>query len=243
MECGATCHDLGLDGAVEFAPKGERTQVTWRYSDATSAEGVGLNVTQQSIDGKWPNDYVLFRFLIRNTSAAALTFHAGFVGDWDVELDAEDDLGVTALSGRLMYQVSGGEKGIHVGTMLLGDAPISGNHFFFAEENLSVADQVRALDGRLRQRSAGPGDLRNIHGAGPITLASRQAKDVWLAVVAGETRAQLLANSEAARIDVANRLGQAITADAPVTTVDPTPVRRVRRTLSRPICKNCKLGD
>jgi hypothetical protein len=238
MECGATCHDLGLDGTVEFAPQGERRRTTWRYSDATSAERVGLSVTQESIDGKWPNDYVLFRYVIRNTSQSALTFHAGFVGDWDVELDAGDDVGATALSGKLMYQVSDAEKGIHVGTMLLGNAPISGNHFFSAEDNLSVVDQVRALNGRLRQRTAGPGDLRNIHGVGPITLARQQAKDVWLAIVAGESRAQLLANAEAARADVANRLNQAITADRSMITVDPAPVRGAKRAVPRPVRKD-----
>jgi hypothetical protein len=238
MECGATCHDLGLDGTVEFAPQGERTRTRWRYSDATSAEAVGLNITQESIDGKGPNDYVLFRFMIRNTSPSALTFHAGFVGDWDVELDAGDDVGATALSGKLMYQVSDGEKGIHVGTMMLGDAPVSGNYFFSAEDNLSVVEQVRALNGGLRQRTAGPGDLRNIHGVGPITLARQQTKDVWFAIVAGESRAQLLANAEAARADVANRLSQAITADPSMITVDPAPVRGAKRTVSRPVRKD-----
>ncbi len=242
MKCGATCHDLGLDGTVEFAPQGERRRVIWRYSDATSAERAGLRVTQESIDGKWPNDYVLFRFVIRNTSPSALTFHAGFVGDWDVELDAVDDLGATALDGKLMYQVSEAEHGIHMGTMLLGEAPISGNYFFSAAENLSTVDQVRALKGGLRRGTAGPGDLRNIHGVGPITLASQQVKDVWLAVVAGESRAQLLTNAEAARADVANRLNQALVTDASMVTVDPAPVRGAKRTLSRPLCKDCKRG-
>src|SRR5207237_9178516 len=95
-------------------------QVTWRYSDATSLEGAGLEITQTSVDGRPPRDYVLFRFTIRNTGRFTRTFHAGFFGDWDMDVDALDDLGFTDLDGRLMYLVSQAESGVHVGTLLLG---------------------------------------------------------------------------------------------------------------------------
>jgi hypothetical protein len=243
MECGASCHDLGLDGTVEFTPQaeGEKRRVIWRYSDATSGEGVGLRVVQASIDGARSHDYVLFRFSIRNTSQSRLTFHAGFVGDWDIDLDAGHNNGFTALNGRLMYQTSQDGTGNHVGTMLLGEAPVTGNYFFPLSEFPSLVDQVRAVDGRLRRRTAGPGDLANIHGAGPITLDQQETQDVWVAVVAGQSRAQLLANAEAARADVAGRMRESIAADASMITVNPAPVRRAAsRSLSPPLCKDCK---
>jgi hypothetical protein len=241
LQCGATCHDLGLNGTVEFTRQGERKHVIWRYSDATSAEGVGLKVVQHSIDGRRPHDYVLFRFVIRNTSQSTVTFHAGFVGDWDVEFDPGDDRGFTALGGKLMYQVSDAEAGIHAGTMLLGEAPVSGNYFFLPEDFPSLVDQVRALDGRLRRRTAGPGDLRNIHGVGPITLEKHEAQDVWVAIVAGESKAQLLANAEAARAHVAVSLREDIAPDASMITVNPAPAAgAANRALSRPVCKDCK---
>ena len=86
-------------------PVGAKT-VTWRYSDATSAEKVGLRVIQRSIDGERGHAYVLFRFVFRNTSQSALTFFAGFAGDWDVDLEPLDDQGFTALNRRLMFQAS-----------------------------------------------------------------------------------------------------------------------------------------
>jgi hypothetical protein len=243
MECGATCRDLGLNGTVKFTTQRDGSKsVTWRYSDATSAEAVGLEVTQLSTDGKLPDDYVVFQFSIRNTRTSTVTFHAGFFGDWDVQLDAFDDLGATDLGGKLMYQVSANESGIHAGTMLLG-APVTGNFFFDGLEGAfpSTADQVQALSGGLRRETAGPGDLRYIQGAGPITLKKGQRKDIWIAVVAGETKGQLLANAAAAEAEVARSLNQPLDADAatsPVTT-NPSP-QAASRGLSRPICKNCQ---
>jgi hypothetical protein len=212
MQCLLTCRDLGLNATLQSTPMGSGgIQVTWRYSDATSFEGAGLEVTQTSVDGRPPNDYVLFRFTIRNTSRFTRTFHAGFFGDWDMDVDGLDDLGFTDLNGKLMYQVSQGETGFHVGTMLLG-VPVSGNFFFTAPEFLSQFQQVDALSGGLRRESAGPADLRYIQGAGPITLKRGQQRDVWIAVVAGEDKNQLLANAAAAQADVAGRPTAAVDA-------------------------------
>jgi hypothetical protein len=243
MECGATCRDLGLNGSVKFTTQGDGSKaVTWRYSDATSAEPAGLEVTQLSIDGKRPNDYVIFRFSIRNTRTSPVTFHAGFFGDWDIELDALDDLGATDLGGKLMYEVSANESGIHAGTMLLG-APVTGNFFFDGLEGAfpSTADQVQALSGGLRRETAGPGDLRYIQGAGPITLKKAQRKDIWIAVVAGETKAQLLANAAAAEADVTRGLDRSLDAASTTNAMTAAPVgRATRSTPARPICKDCK---
>jgi hypothetical protein len=203
MQCGLTCRDLGLDATLQFSSTGGGgRQVTWRYSDGTSLERAGLDITQTSVDGRRPNDYVLFRFSIRNTGRFTRTFHAGFFGDWDLDVDAFDDVGFTDLDGRLMYLVSQGETGVHVGTLLLG-APASGNFFFTSASLPSTFDQVQALSGGLRQESGGPDDLRYIQGAGPITLRKGQQRDVWIAVVAGDDLNQLLANAAAAEADVA----------------------------------------
>jgi hypothetical protein len=244
IECGATCRDLGLNGEVKFTTQSDgRRSVTWRYSDATSAEGAGLEVTQLSVDGKVPNDYVLFRFSIRNTSRSTLTFYAGFFGDWDSEFNAFDDLGFTGLGGKLMYQVSQAETGIHAGTLLLG-APATGNFFFdgVLGDVPSTADQIRALKGELRQETAGPGDLRYIHGAGPITLKKKEQRDIWVAIVAGENQGQLLANAAAAEADVARSSSHSLDGAGATTTITTDPVAPAAgRALTRPICKNCKL--
>jgi hypothetical protein len=235
MECGFTCRRLGLNGTVKFTSMGGTgRQVTWSYS------GEALEVTQTSVDGRRPYDYVLFRFSIRNTSRGTRTFHAGFFGDWDIDADALEDLGFTDLGGKLMYLVSQAETGFHVGTMLLGP-PISGNYFFSGAEFPSSFDQVQALSGGLRRETAGPADLRYIQGAGPFTLRRGQQRDVWIAVVAGEDKSQLLANAAAAQADVAGKANIAVQADgatSPTTMTQSAPAASGAR--SRSICKDCK---
>lgn len=240
MECVASCRDLGLDGVVTFSTgaSGERKSVTWRYSDAGSAEPVGLEVIQHSLDGIRPHDYVLFRFRIRNTSPSTVRFFAGFFGDWDVQPDVFDDVGATALNGRLMYQVSQTGSRTHLGTLLLGEAPVTGNYFFNFEQAPSIADQIRALRGGLRATTAGPSDLRYIQGAGPIVLDRREAQDVWLAVVAGESRSQLLANANAARDHVSRLVNTAIGDASETRSI--TPRSSTPALLHRPTCKHCR---
>jgi hypothetical protein len=241
FECGDPCRDLGLDSELSFTPtgaSGDRKQVTWRYSDAGSENAAGLEVVQQSVDGQPPHDYVLFRFRIRNTSSSDLRFFAGFFGDLDVGFDVLDDRGATARNGSLMYQVSENEAGSHIGTLLLGDAPVTGNYFFtFDEDPLPVLDQIRALRGNIRRATAAPTDQRHIHGTGPYTLNRGEAADLWLAVVAGETRSQLLANADAAR-EHADRMR-----NTAISTAGETVTMRTVRTLTtrgnRPTCKGC----
>jgi hypothetical protein len=165
---------------------------------------------------------VLFRFTIRNIGRFTRTFHAGFFGDWDMDVDAFDDLGFTDLDGRLMYQVSQGETGIHVGTLLLS-APASGNFFFTAGGVPSTFDQMQALNGGLRQETGGPADLRYIQGAGPITLKRGQQRDLWIAVVAGESKSQLLGSAAAAQADVAGKTNTAVEAAGATSTSTATP--------------------
>jgi len=211
FECHGSCIDLGLDGELTYeAEETGGTKVTWSYTDALSElERQGLRVIQRSFDGKPPADYVLFDFSIRNIGKKTITFYAGFFGDWDVgQFNARDD-GFTELGGRLMYATDEGATGVHVGTFFPGDITVSGTYFLKfdgVQPFMSLTDQVDALRGALVRTTIGPpGDLRAIHAVGPITLARRQTVDVWLAIVAGQDKAQLLGNVEAAEADIAAR--------------------------------------
>jgi len=209
LDCGAACVDLGLDGKVSFEDKGALgKKVTWSYTDAPSPERVGLHVRQRSFDGRPPADYILFQFSVRNLGRSTQTLYVGFFGDWDVDDDFLDDVGATDLGGRLMYMTSTNpdDRGTFVGTLFLGDAPVSGT-FFWDNSNRpqSLAAQMDALSGALTRQTADPQDNRVIQAVGPITLAPRGTADVWMAVVAGENLTQLLASAAAAEADVAAR--------------------------------------
>jgi hypothetical protein len=107
-----------------------------------------------------------------------------------------------------MY-VMGSAGGVRVGTVLLGSAPVSGS-FFYNRNTVTLpvplVDQVRALKGELQRHSIGPGDTRVIHAMGPITLKRNKSVDVRIAIVAGESRSELLANAEAAAAHVGQTL-------------------------------------
>ena len=206
MQCGGACRDFGLDGKFSFASSPQfGTKVIWHYSDATSPEGVGLKVLQKSYDGVPPNDYVLFRFIFTNSGVAPVTFYAGMFADWDIGDDFLDDVGFTAMDGRLMYMTDATPGGVYAGTLLLGDFPVSGNAFL-TDFGQSTATQVAALAGDFTVPSApAPGDHRYLQALGPISLGPNASADIWIAVVAGEDQSQLFANANAAVADVARR--------------------------------------
>ena len=205
-QCGATCRDLGLDGRLTYASSPQfGTKVIWHYSDATSNEAVGLKVLQKSYDGVPPNDYVLFHFIFTNSSAAPLSFYAGMFADWDIGDDPTDDIGDTAMGGRLMYMTDATPGGVFAGTLLLGAYPVSSTTFL-TDFGQSTAEQVSILAGdENAPTELDPNDHRYVHALGPIALAPGASASMWIAVVAGETQAQLLANANAAAADVARR--------------------------------------
>jgi hypothetical protein len=204
MDCGPgeACYDLGVDGVVRFLTTGRAKTVTWHYSDAASLERVGLEVVQHSFDGTG-GDYVVFAYRIRNVGGGPLTVWAGFFGDWDIDGTPFADVAATDLGGRLMYATNEGETGSFLGTLLIG-APVSGT-YAFAGVFPTLSEQVDALTGALVSPTAGPGDIRFIHSAGPIALAAGGEATVRIAVVAGDDKAQLLANAAAAESEVAAR--------------------------------------
>ncbi len=208
--CGTRCRDLGLDGNVQVKPLPRLgKEVVWQYSDATSDEGSGLRVEQHSFDGQLPADYVLFRFVITNGGGATVAFHAGIFADWDIAVDESDDVGFTGMNGKLMYQansIDGTPTGPYLGTLMVSSAPATSNFFFRKEMLLEPKEQVDALAGRLVQpRTDAAGDNRYIQGAGPFRLGREENAELWVAVVAGETRDQLFATAQAAARDIAVR--------------------------------------
>ena len=139
-----------------------------------------------------------------------------------------------------MYQVSQA-NGIHIGTVLLGAAPVTELLECRAGRlSSSIGQQIRALRGDLTRTSAGPNGLRYIQGAGPITLSHGEAQDVWLAVVAGLSRSQLIANANAAR-DHVSKLQNTAISDVDETIRIAAVRTRTAPLFQHPSCKkNCR---
>ena len=207
LRCGGPnsdqCHDFGADATVHVAsPEPHGKFITWRYSDASSAESQGLRVTQRSFDGA--GDYVLFQYTFLNGGRRTQTFWAGTWMDWDIDDDATDDMAGMALDGQLMFMTNTA-GGNHLGTLILG-APASGAYAYGNGDWHTTAEQVNALRGVGPRYTPGPADVRNIHGAGPFTLRKGYSTTMWIAIVAGEDFDSMLAAATAAQADFERRV-------------------------------------
>lgn len=205
-DCVPTCRDLGLNGQMQVTslPHGGN-RVTWRYSDAPSANSVGLKVVQRSVDGPRSSSYVLFRFTFTNTARTPVTFYVGSYMDWDVGSDPNNNVGFSDRGGQLMYESDAAGAGPFFGT-LIGGAPVSGN--WFANGPETAATYVAAMAGDTPNPDAPtPGDQRYIHAVGPITLNRHESADVWIVLVGGENSTDFFANVDAAEAAVNRRAG------------------------------------
>jgi hypothetical protein len=209
--CGPVCRDFGPEGRLHFNTSSRSgAKVTWQYTDANSSEGVGLKVVQKSYDGIPPADYVLLRFTLTNGGAQTQTIYPGFFGDWDIGDDFFDDVGAIEQDGRLMYMTNS-SGGIAAGTLIVSDAPVSGNAFFnFDFETntapTSRAEFVDALAGDFGSPNGDQfGDKWLVQAVGPITLTAGASTELWIGLVAGENIDQLRANAAAAEADIVAR--------------------------------------
>jgi len=208
-QCGGPAQDACVDftarHAGHVAHQGATgRKITWTMNDEGSPEGVGMEVRQRSYDrGGQGGDFVWFEYRLNNTSKSSQTLYAGFWGDWDIGDDAFDDFGTTALGGRLMYFHNEDGTGPYLGTLIVGPAPVAGTAAYVDQQNgpgsASTARQYELASGAVTfPTTLISGDQRSYHTIGPITLAKKAKATFWVAIVAGETESELLANAEAA---------------------------------------------
>jgi hypothetical protein len=190
--------------------------VTWRYSDAPSGEGVGLHVTQRSFDAPAGENYVLFRFTIRNGSAGRLNINPGFFGDFDVDSLFADDLGRADRGGRLLSVTSTeNATGIRAGTLMIGESdPTPGFIFYGDEIPPSIPQQIAILRGNRSPSPLRPGDVRYFQSVHAIGLGPGDDTDLWVAVIAAQGDAAFADAADAAAADIRERRQRLLAAEA-----------------------------
>jgi hypothetical protein len=199
----STCRALGFNGMAKVRRSGVAREITWEYSDASSAHPRGIQVIQRSFDGRNGADYVLFRFRISNGGTRPLSFTPGVFFDFDVSPELFSNIGYTALGGRLMVTTGQGDMGRHFGTVILEPPPTSRNYFF--DGFISQEELVHGLRGDITNPVIGPSDVHGVHGGVPVRLTVGRSSEFWVAVVAGDTRAQIIANARTALEDAQER--------------------------------------
>jgi hypothetical protein len=198
------CRAFGFDGQASVSQRNDGGKdITWTYSDAGSQRPQGLHVVQRSFEGEQGLDYVLYAFRIRNEGKSAITFTPGLFLDFDVSPDISINTGYTELGGQLMVTTDADGTSRHLGSLIVNSPPRGRNYFF--TPTISESEAVAGLNGKASNRSIEFSDVSTLHGGKTVTLKKRQSTDFWVAIVAGESRAQVIANAQAAIADATAR--------------------------------------
>ena len=201
------CRAFGFDGKARVVERGGKREITWTYSDAGSQRPQGLRVVQRSIDGGNSHDYVLYGFQITNGGAAPVTFTPGLFLDFDVSPDFFSNITYTELNGRLAATTNP-EESLHFGSLIVGGSSAPATYFFNSDLLVPESDLVAALRGEISSpEQPFPSDMRQIQGGTSVTLKRGRSAEFWVAIVAGESRAEIITNAEAALADGNARLG------------------------------------
>jgi hypothetical protein len=211
------CRDLGVDGRVEVSrlQNGGRV-VTWRYSDAPSGEGVGLRVIQRSFDAPSGEDYVLFRFTIRNGSNGRRNINPGIFTDFDIDDVFTDDVGRTQRGGRLLSVTSTeNASGIRAGTLVIGESDPTPGFFFYGDEvPPTIPQQIAILRGNRSAPGTRAGDVRYFQSVRAIGLSPGAETDLWVAVIAAQGDAAFADAADAAARDIRERRQRLLAGEA-----------------------------
>jgi hypothetical protein len=182
--------------------------VTWRYSDAPSGEGVGLRITQRSFDAPSGENYVLFRFTIRNGSNGRRTINPGVFMDFDIDEVFLDDVGRRQGGGKLLSVTSTEDaSGIRAGTLMLGESDATPGYFFNGDAlPPTISQQVAILRGnRTNSPATQPNDVRYFQSVRAIGLSPGAQTDLWVAVIAAPGDAAFADAADAAARDIGER--------------------------------------
>jgi hypothetical protein len=202
------CRSFGFDGQARIIEgrNGDK-EITWTYSDAGSQRPQGLRVVQRSFDGQNGSDYVLYGFRITNQGATAVTFTPGVFLDFDVSPEYFSNISYAELNGRLAVTTTP-EENLHFGSVVLG-AAAPASYFFSTDVMIPESEVVAALRGEITSPEMPfPTDVRQLQGGTTVTLKRGRSTDFWVAIVAGESRAEIIANAQAALADGQARRGK-----------------------------------
>ncbi|MFL5402453.1 MAG: hypothetical protein ACJ8BF_06510 [Gemmatimonadales bacterium] len=202
------CRAFGFDGQASVTElAGGRRDIAWSYTDAGSQRPMGLEVSQHSFDGQNGGDYVLYAFRITNRASTTLTITPGVFLDFDVSPQFSANIGYTELGGRLMITTSQGDVGAHFGHLIVNGPRVPRTYFFTGNQFPQESEFVAAIRGELSNEAVSdPSDVRGVQGGNTVKLGRGKATELWVAVVAGDDRAQTVANAQAAIADATARI-------------------------------------
>jgi hypothetical protein len=121
--------------------------------------------------------------------------------DFDVSPDFFNNVAYTELNGRLAVTTTLDEA-LHFGSIVVSGSGASSSYFFSSDWLIPESEVVAGLRGEISSPEMPfPTDLRLLQGATEVTLTPDGSTDLWVAIVAGESRAEIVANAQAALAD------------------------------------------
>jgi hypothetical protein len=152
-------------------------------------------------------DFVYVGYEIHNTSAAAFAdLWVGLFLDWDIDANAYDqNQAAWDATRRLGYAWNSTDPALpHVGVMALS-GPQAGYSAIRNDgtgqpvniyNGFSKSEKWTLLHGGTGITAAGPQDISNALAVGPFALAAGESLQVWFALLAGESLADLQGNAD-----------------------------------------------
>jgi hypothetical protein len=121
--------------------------------------------------------------------------------DFDVSPDFFNNVAYTELNGRLAVTTTLDEA-LHFGSIVVSGSGALPSYFFSSDWLIPESEVVAGLRGEISSPEMPfPTDLRLLQGATEVTLTPDGSTDLWVAIVAGESRAEIVANAQAALAD------------------------------------------
>jgi hypothetical protein len=170
------------------------------FIDFGAPNPFNISVTQKtySSDTAPNNDFVVVEYDILNASGGPINgARVGFFADWDVNA-ATANLGGYDPALRFLWVYDTAAPTTHYGTMLLGDAPVSGWDLDTGEGVNPTDAAIWASMTTFDTVPTAPSDRRTLLAAGPYDIPANGTLTVRFALVAGTNLADITANAQAA---------------------------------------------
>jgi serine protease len=173
--------------------------------------GVTVNLRSYTYSNDEDNDYIILRYTLQNTTAAAISnLYAGLFFDWDFA-DANSDITSFDVPGNFGYVYrNGGNPDTWVGVASVSALPTGfhairnngtqGNINLFDANGFSDAEKWLSISSGTTVLNTGPGDVSHVVNSGPYNIDPSQSVDVAFAIVAGYNLEELRERVTRARL-------------------------------------------
>jgi len=176
-----------------------------RFND-DGAGSTKIGVTVNSYSYAWNSsgdqDYIILRYVIRNTSGSNITnLHAGLYIMYSPNGVTSQNISTVDSVNRIGYTYNNNNNNPHLGVALLSNQVLNFRAYNLTEliDGFTSTEKWNGLSQRISVPYLGPGTNGFVVSAGPIDINNGDSAVVGFAIVKGNDLNQLISNSATAR--------------------------------------------